>query len=501
MAVNPYESRIRLGGLSSGLDTDAMVKSLMRLEQMKVDRVWQQKTRLEWKKEARIALEQKITAFRNATMSVLSPDTNLFASNAFNTFKTTLDTAATSVSLIATEQAAAGRHTIDSITQLASAASAASAEPIGDPALNRNSPLASLPLAVPLSFGGVGQDEIAFRINDVTLTFKSTTTLQQMINQVNASAANAIMSYSELTGRLTLASRTTGSDSQLSLENVTGNAFGSGSAFALETGTCQNGADALLSVDGVAVRRSSNAFILDGISYQLSHATQSPVSFTVDRQIEPTVERIRNFVMRYNQLLDEIQNKLDEEVHRDFQPLTFEQRNEMSEQEAAQWDAKARSGLLRQDRQTVALVGQLRRMFFDPAAGTGKSLANIGLTTGSYQDRGRIQLDETTLRTALSRNPDEVMQLFTQASGEKDVQTRYNASGLIPRMQTAFGSYTASFDPGRANHEIGTLSLRLNSLTGSLGKKEETYWKRFSAMEKALYDMQAQSSWLTSQLG
>jgi len=140
-------------------------------------------------------------------------------------------------------------------------------------------------------------------------------------------------------------------------------------------------------------------------------------------------------------------------------------------------------------------------MFFDPAAGTGKSLANIGLTTGSYQDRGRIQLDETTLRTALSRNPDEVMQLFTQASGEKDVQTRYNASGLIPRMQTAFGSYTASFDPGRANHEIGTLSLRLNSLTGSLGKKEETYWKRFSAMEKALYDMQAQSSWLTSQLG
>lgn len=501
MAINPYESRIRLGGLSSGLDTDAMVKSLMKLEQLKVDRVWQQKTRLEWKKEARLDLEQQITAFRNATMSVLSTDTNLFSSEAFNTFKATLETATTSISLIATEQAAAGRHTVDSITRLASAASTTSSGPIGDPALNRNSPLVSLPLTVPLVFGGTDQDEITFRINDVTLTFKKTATLQQMINQVNASAANALMTYSELTGRLTLASRTTGVDSALSIVNVSGNAFGAGSAFALETGNIQNGADAMLSVDGVAVSRGSNVFTLDGVSYQLSHATQTPVSFTVERQIEPTVERIRNFVMRYNQLLDVIQGKLDEEVHRDFQPLTLEQRNEMNEQEASLWDAKARSGLLRQDRHLILLVGQMRRMFFDPVADTGKSLAGIGLTTGTYQDRGKIQLNETVLKAALNRNPEEVMRLFTQVSGDKDAQARYAASGLIPRMQTAFGSYVAAFSLSRANTEISMLGLRLNTLAGGLGKKEEVYWKRFSAMEKALYDMQAQSSWLSSQLG
>ncbi|NLT20373.1 MAG: hypothetical protein GXY16_05185, partial [Syntrophomonadaceae bacterium] len=43
--------RIRFGGLSSGLDTENIIKQLMRIETMKVDRQFQQKTLLEWKRD------------------------------------------------------------------------------------------------------------------------------------------------------------------------------------------------------------------------------------------------------------------------------------------------------------------------------------------------------------------------------------------------------------------------------------------------------------------
>ena len=36
--------RIRFGGIASGMDTESIVKNLMRIEQMKVDRQFQRKT-------------------------------------------------------------------------------------------------------------------------------------------------------------------------------------------------------------------------------------------------------------------------------------------------------------------------------------------------------------------------------------------------------------------------------------------------------------------------
>jgi len=40
----------------------------------------------------------------------------------------------------------------------------------------------------------------------------------------------------------------------------------------------------------------------------------------------------------------------------------------------------------------------------------------IGITTGSYQDKGKLVIDEEKLRAALTDNYDAVVQLFTQGS-------------------------------------------------------------------------------------
>lgn len=494
-------SNLRLSGLVSGFDTESMVQSLMKVEQLKVDRVIQQKTRFEWTRESRQAVDQKISDFRRATMSVLSPDTNLISASAYNTYTVKTASTSTAVGLSATEAATAGTVAIDRIDRLATAAAVSSSGAIAPDTLSRSTPLENLTLSTPLTFDANG--EISFKINDVAFTFQKTDTLQTMFNEINASSANVLISYSELTNKISLSSRTTGAASGLTIENLSGNAMShdgvTPSAFGISATAITPGQDASLSINGTAITRSSNFFTIDGLRYQLSEPTATSVSFTVARDIEPALKKIQSFVTLYNDLVDFAQGKLSEEINRDYAPLTTEQRESMSETDIKLWEEKAKSGLLRNDRNLQRLLTDLRRSLYDAVAGIGKSPADIGLKTGSYLEKGKISLDETTLRSALTNNPEEVMQVFTKTSTATDAATKYGESGLLNRLISAFTAYSATFSLANYSRDLDIYSKQITTLTDKLADKEDAYWRKFTAMETALSQMQSQSSWLAQQ--
>lgn len=494
-------SNLRLSGLASGLDTESMVQSLMKVEQLKVDRVLQQKTRFEWTREARQAVDQKISDFRRATMSVLSPDTNLMSTSAYNTYTVKTISTSTAVGLSATETAIAGSVVIDRIDRLATAASATSSGAIAADTLSRSTTLENLALSTPLTFDASG--EVSFKINDVAFTFQKTDTLQTMFNEINASSANVLISYSELTNKISLSSRTTGAASNLTLENISGNAMSNdgvtASAFGLSATAINSGQDASLSINGTAITRGSNFFTIDGLRYQLSEPTATSVSFTVARDIEPALKKIQSFVTLYNDLVDFAQGKLSEDVNRDYAPLTAEQRESMSESDIELWEEKAKSGLLKNDRNLQRLMNDLRRSLYDTVAGIGKSPADIGLKTGSYLEKGKISLDETTLRSALTANPEEVMRVFTKTSSATDAATKYSESGLLNRLANSFTTYSATFSLATYTRDLDAYSKQITTLTDKLADKEDAYWRKFTAMETALSQMQSQSSWLAQQ--
>jgi len=141
----------------------------------------------------------------------------------------------------------------------------------------------------------------------------------------------------------------------------------------------------------------------------------------------------------------------------------------------------------------------LRRSLYDAVAGIGKSPADIGLKTGSYLEKGKISLDETTLRSALTNNPEEVMQVFTKTSTATDAATKYGESGLLNRLISAFTAYSATFSLANYSRDLDTYSKQITTLTDKLADKEDAYWRKFTAMETALSQMQSQSSWLAQQ--
>ena len=63
-------SNIRFGGIASGLDTESIVRQLMQVERMKVDRYAQKKQTLEWKRDDYRDINTKLLALRNSAFDL-----------------------------------------------------------------------------------------------------------------------------------------------------------------------------------------------------------------------------------------------------------------------------------------------------------------------------------------------------------------------------------------------------------------------------------------------
>lgn len=83
MAVN----NIRLGGLTSGFDTEAMVQQLLSSYQTRIDNQSKKLTKLSWQQEAYQDITTKITEFKNKYFDVLKRDSYLMSPSTFNKYK------------------------------------------------------------------------------------------------------------------------------------------------------------------------------------------------------------------------------------------------------------------------------------------------------------------------------------------------------------------------------------------------------------------------------
>ena len=140
--------------------------------------------------------------------------------------------------------------------------------------------------------------------------------------------------------------------------------------------------------------------------------------------------------------------------------------------------------------------------FYTVVESAGISAAEIGLTTGSYGDGGKITVDKDKLRKALESNPDQVTNLFVATSKSDDKAQANKESGLIVRISNALLNYSSSV----TSNTLVSLEKRISDSKES----EETLLDRL-AISRMLYArfkrwngfgvaQQRQSTWLASLL-
>lgn len=376
-----------------------------------------------------------------------------------------------------------------------------------------------------------------FKINGKLVgAFNKDTALETVLTSINGNADVGVkVSYSKTTNQFQFTTRETGASSRIDMGDGLANALFGG-------GKKDEGKDAIFSMmvngqelDGIS--RSSNTFDVDGMSVSLKGtfgaygssntlgkdnieaAKADAVSFTSSSDADKIVDAIKSMVEDYNAMVTEIKNAYSTMPQQKsngkyYEPLTEEDKADMSESSIKAYEEKAKQGLLFADRDLSALYTQLTSAI-SMSGKDGADLKSIGITSNYSNGLTTLSLNEEKLRAALETDPDKVRDVFS-----KSVASGSSSNGLMQALKSPLDMYsktqgTKGILVQKAGSTLAPSTLYKNTLQNKLddidtqiekwqdkmADQVDRYTSKFTALEKLISQMNSQSSALASFLG
>ncbi|MGY4716167.1 flagellar hook-associated protein 2 [Bacillus amyloliquefaciens] len=499
----------RITGLNSGLDVDSLVKKMMDAEKQPLNKLNQQKQTLEWKRDAYREVNTQIADMYSTTFN------NMLMSTNWN--KKTVTSSDSSVSAVAVS-AEQNISTSMSVQQLATPTTYKSSG-----AINFTSGQSQT-----LKFNVTNPGET--KPTEVNVTIAATDTIDDVISKLNSSGLGVtalkekISNGTDYVDTIAFTSNKTGEGFTLAAgDDATKSFLKDQLGFAVDDATNEltanaEGKNAKFTFNGLEMTKTSNNFTINGIKYTLNSVTDSNKTVTINSTTDTDgiFDNIKDFVDKYNTLIKSANEKVTESKYRDYKPLTDEQREAMTDKQIEQWEAKAKSGLLRSDSTLHNGLAEMRLDLYSTVTIDGKKyqLADFGIeTSDSYTDQGKLVIkDEAKLKQKITENPALVAKLFNADSPDTAKTKNPEEQGIARRlkdtlnkMQTQISkqagtesSVSTSFAIGKSLNEIET---NISNMKTKLDDIETRYYKKFSALDTALEKLNSQSSYLTSMLG
>ncbi|MGE6413341.1 flagellar filament capping protein FliD [Planococcus kocurii] len=487
---------MRVGGLASGMDTESIVKDMMKVQKLPLDKLMQQKVFTEWQQEA----------FRETNLSMSNLRTsasNMRLQSSFNSYSAASPNP-TSFTVATTPTAMSGSYKVQ-VTSVASAAkfnSANGIEKSAGVAAKSTDPI-----------GVAGKIDINGQSIDVASTDTFADVAKKMQDATATSVPSLKASFDNTTSRFFIATKGMGSEQAFTMTFTDANGSTSqeladkivnnGATTAVASGAT----DGSMLFDGIEINDlKSNQATVNGLTINLLQAGTESI-ITVQSNPEKPLAMIKDFVDKYNASIETLQKQIIEKRYPDFQPLSDEQKKDLTEKEIELWEEKARSGLLRNDPVLKSAMQDLRRAFMDKVSGIADGninhLSQIGINTGSYTEGGKLFIDEKKLSEALANKPDEVMALFTTrdaAGNGVGVRVYDTLNAVVKNLSEKAGSSSSSIDNSTLSKKIKQMDEEISRWQDRLTRVEDRYWKQFTAMEKALSQMNSQSTWMQQSL-
>lgn len=268
--------------------------------------------------------------------------------------------------------------------------------------------------------------------------------------------------------------------------------------------------DSEVELNGATLTSSSTTLDVSGLTLNLTGVTNEAVTVTVTNDTQGVYDMIKEFVNQYNSILKEMNTMYNAKSARGYDPLTSEQKDEMSDEEVEKWEKKIKDSLLRRDSTLEGLISTFRSVTATSIkASNGKtySLANLGITTGKdYKEYGLLHIkgdeddtdyadSENTLMNLLNDDPAVVTEVLAGITTQL-----YNT--LTKKMETSSLSSALTFyNDKEMNKQLSQYNKDIKTWETKLKDMEDRYYKQFTAMEKALASLQSQQSALSGFFG
>jgi flagellar hook-associated protein 2 len=238
----------------------------------------------------------------------------------------------------------------------------------------------------------------------------ATDTVDSIIKKINASTTAGVSAfYDSTTHKISLTSQTAG-DEDITLGTSSTDSSNFLSQVGLVQANQQTGADAVVTVNGISATATNNKITYQGNTFTLVGEGTSTVTVTDD--VDAMVTKVQSFITAYNAAMDSIVSKITEKA-------------DSTSSDASVGDLFGDS--------TLRSIEQSLRSYSSTVlasqAATMQQLSQVGITTGAagtydleQVQSGRLVLDETKLRAALTADPKAVETLFGNTTVTVDAE-------------------------------------------------------------------------------
>ena len=345
--------------------------------------------------------------------------------------------------------------------------------------------------------------------------------ISEVLKKINKES-DLDITYSNTTDKFVIVSKDTGKASKIEITGALADKlFGGSIGSDIEI----TGEDTVMNVtihgQDIDITRSTANFSIDGINIELSKNAilapeEDPITFDVINNTDEVIERVKQFIDDYNEIIDLLGTKTKEKPRRDYPPLTPEQQDEMKEKEIENWLKEAKKGVLFGDKNITSLLNKMRLSMSGKTSVSDLALSNIGISAASMDTSGKLVFNEEKFREKLIEAPDQIASLFTGIADETDEYAKSGiANQILDILRENIGAMgtsgklieEAGLDTGRSSDQnnislkIKDYDEKMKELKKSLERERQRYWNQFSALEQSLNKLNAQSSWLMDMMG
>lgn len=496
---------IRITGLNSGLDTEAIISALVSSYDYKTEKYKKAQTKLSWKQEKWKDLNSKIYSFYNAVG-------NLRLSNAYD-LKTTTSSDSSKVTVSAGSNAPNGTQKLN-VLQIAQASSWTGGT------LTKTDG-SSVTGSTKLSELGYLNGETRIKVTvgsgqPKEITVKGDMTVDQFVGQLKDAGLN--VNFDEKNHRIFVNAKETGSAGNFKIEGVDRNGEQALEKLGLgKTATKINGTDAKIKLNGVEYTSSSNSFSINGLNLTVQGVTgdgdDKAVTITTNTDTQGIYDKVKDFLTQYNSLINEMTSLFNAPTAKGYEPLSDEEKKAMSEKEVEQWEQKIKDSLLRRDESLESVLSAMTSSMSQGVEIDGKKyyLSSFGINTMSYLNAPANQQnayhidgdpDDATsagkpdkLMAAINSDPDAVVGFM-----QKMAENLYNAIDEKMKSTSLRSAYTVYNDKEMASEYSDYTSI-IKKWEERLQRQEDYYYKKFAAMESALSKINSQAGAFGNMLG
>lgn len=278
-----------------------------------------------------------------------------------------------------------------------------------------------------------------------------------------------------------------------------------------------NGSDAEIRLNGVLYTSSSNSFSINGLTIEALGVTgdgeENELTITTSIDSQGIYDKIKDFLTEYNNVINEITKLYNADSASDYEPLTDDEKDAMSDTEIEKWEAKIKSALLRRDSSLNSIMSVMINSMSTSYTVNGQklSLSSFGISTLGFlnaaeneqyayhidgdEDDANTSGNTDKLMAAILNDPDQVCDFFKQLT-----------AGLYTAIDNKMKSTTLSsaykvYNDKEMDDQLDDYEDLIEKWEDKVADYEDYYYDKFTQMETQLSKLNSQQSSLAGLLG